>query len=351
MPRGSGQKEKLYRIIQILLDKTDENNAISVEEITRELNKYGISSERKSIYEDIETINDMNIGINVKKEKIGKANYYSVDERLFNISEIKLLVDCVQASKFLSENKSKELIKKIVTLTSVNNSKDIKSQVFVTGRVKSMNESIYGNVDNIHKAIHKGNQITFRYYRWNLQKQYEEKHKNKIYLVSPWAVLFDNENYYLVAIDEMNKIKHFRIDKMKDISILKESQSACKNLDYKHIPQYNKGHFSMYGGDIVNVRMQFANDAIGVAIDRFGRDVNIVRVDKEHFIIDVPIAVSGQFFGWVIGLGEQVKILSPQKVVDEMEIWLDSVEKMYKKRPEGLHLITHCESGITGDLS
>lgn len=317
MPKGKNQKLKLYYLAQILIKKTDDEHALTLKEIQDELLEYDVTADRKSLYDDMEAMRIM--GIDVVKEKAGNTFSYHVANKQFEIAELKLLVDAIQGSKFITEKKSNELIKKVTELASHYEAEQLRRQVVVTGRIKSMNESIYYNVDEIHNAIAMNRMICFEYLRWNLGKKLEP-YREAPYRVSPWALTWDDENYYLIAYDEdAESIKHFRVDKMRRIAILEDKRRSEKAFREFDIVTYARKSFGMYGGTEQTVRLQFENGMVGVLIDRFGKDLTIRPVDKDHSVTNVNVVVSEQFFGWIFALGSGVKIIGPEDVVQRFK--------------------------------
>ena len=330
MAKLSNQKLKIVYLMKILMELTDETHSITMAEIIEKLSTYGISAERKSIYNDIDSLKAY--GIDIIGTQEDRSYTYHIGNRQFELAELKLLVDSVQASKFITEKKSNELIKKIEGLASKFEASKLHRQVFVSGRVKTMNESIYYNVDIIHAAIADNSRITFKYFQWNVDKKQEFRHNGALYEVSPWALSWADENYYLVAYDSIKGgIKHFRVDKMKCISKNgkdREGEEVFKAFD---IASYTKKMFGMYGGEEANVRLECDNSLAGVIIDRFGKDVTLKRLDDNRFAVNVDVAVSKQFLAWIIGLGEGVKIVSPGYVVDMINDEIDRLIRQYKQ--------------------
>lgn len=242
------------------------------------------------------------------------------------------MVDSVQSAKFITAKKSNELIKKIEGLASKYEASQLHRQVFVAGRVKTMNESIYYNVDRIHTAIAENSKITFQYFQWNVEKKMELRHDGALYEVSPWSLSWDDENYYLIAYDSAKRIiKHFRVDKMlyiKSNGKAREGKTAFKSFD---MAAYARKMFGMYGGEEQWVRIECDNSFAGVMIDRFGKDVSMIRLDDKRFVVNVEVAVSRQFLAWIIGLGEGVTLAGPQNVVAMMNDEIDRLVKQYKK--------------------
>ena len=329
MPKGSNQKFKLYRLAQIMQEKTDDEHYITMPEIMKELAKYDITADRKSIYNDLRDLSVL--GIEVEGEPDGNRYHYHVVDRAFELPELKLLVDAIQSSKFITEKKSNALIKKLETLVSKYDAQKLQRQVFVSGRIKTMNESIYYTVDAIHNAISADKKIKFQYYQWNEKKEMELRHSGAWYHISPWGLSWNNENYYLVGYDsEEEKIKHFRVDKMLHIKLSKESREGNEHFKKLDMADYAKKSFGMFGGKERTVKLLVKNNLAGVIIDRFGKDVMMIPADNEHFTVSVDIHVSKQFLGWVFSLGENIKILGSDDVVEMMKGEIGRLVGQYK---------------------
>ena len=310
----SHQKLKLFYLMKILLEKTDEEHTITVPEMIVELGKLGISAERKSVYDDLEYLKLF--GLDVCSRKTRTHDYF-IGSREFELPELKLLVDSVQSSKFITHKKSMELISKIEKLTSEANAKKLHRQVFVTNRVKTVNETIYYNVDKIHDAIAANKQITFKYYDLDVNRKKVYRKNGDRYTESPVALTWDDENYYLITYKEKyDDYAHYRVDKMESIEITEEDRVLSE--EPFDLSAYSKTTFAMFGGEETEVSIKFENDLVGVVFDRFGTDVRIVKADEEHFICTVKVAVSPHFLSWIVSFGRRAKIMSPDYVVDEM---------------------------------
>jgi len=317
MAKSSNQKMKLVYLMKLFTEKTDATHFVTMSEIIDYLANNDICAERKSIYSDIDALNQY--GFLVKGFKEGGTYYYFLEKHKFELAELKLLVDAVQSSKFITLKKSNELIKKIESFASVYEAKELQRQVFVSNRVKTMNESIYMNVDRIHEAINSNKKISFQYLEWTVDKKLKLRNDGALYIMSPWALMWDNENYYMVAFDSTEeKIKHFRVDKMTSISILDEKRDGREEFKLFDMAVYARKMFGMFGGTPVNVRLECSNYLVGVIIDRFGKDTMIIPGTDDSFRINIDVELSRQFLAWVIGLGEGAKILSPDFVVDMM---------------------------------
>ncbi len=333
MPRGNNQKLKLIYLMKIFLEKTDDEHSLTLPEIQMALQAYDISAERKSLYDDIEALR--RYGLDIIGEARGKSFEYYVGQRQFELAELKLLVDAVQSSKFITVKKSTQLIKKLETLTSSHEARQLQRQVYVADRIKTMNESIYINVDILHNAISRNVKIRFQYAQWTVDKKLQLKKNGELYEVSPWALSWDNENYYLVAYDTPEaKIKHYRVDKMMKLALITEHREGREYFEQFNMAAYTKKMFGMYHGTEELVKLQFTNDLVGVVIDRFGKEISIHPVDDSHFVVFVKVAVSLQFIAWVIGLGEGARILSPEPVVTEMKKTIKQLAAMYGEETE-----------------
>ena len=317
------QKQKLLYLQKIMLEKTDENHGLTISEIKDALDGYGIIAERKSLYDDIEIL--QNFGLDICTIRTNTVRYY-VGNRDFQIPELKLLVDAIQSSKFITRKKSLELIDKLGHLVSENEGTQLRREVYVTNRVKTVNEHIYYNVDKLHNAISENKKISFQYFKWDLDfsngtKIVKTARKGgAAYKVSPWALCWDDENYYLVAYDsEAEMIKHYRVDKMERIRLLKEERDGSDKYKDFNPARYAKSVFSMFGGEECEVKLQVDNDIIGIIVDRFGSDIYVVRHDEHSFTVNVHVMLSPQFYAWLFGLSGKVKILSPEKAIIEFK--------------------------------
>ncbi len=315
MAKSSNQKLKVLYLLNIMKELTDENHGLTIMQILEELQKYGIRAERKSIYGDFEALRDF--GLTIEK-RTGKNVTYHLAERDFELPELKLLVDAVQSSKFITHKKSSTLIKKIEGLASKYEAQQLQRQVFVANRIKTMNESIYYVIDEIHRAISDDKKISFKYFEWNMKKERQYKRNGKIYMVSPWALTWDDENYYMIAFDdESSIIKHYRVDKMHGLKITDKPRMGAELFENFDIALYSKKTFGMYGGRDEQVTLRCKDKMAGVIIDRFGQDIIMYEVDKEQFEVSARVSVSPLFLTWIMNFGGDIKILSPQSVIDD----------------------------------
>ena len=327
MPKSENQKQKLLYIAKYLMEQTDENHAVSTPQLIEYLNSQGIKAERKSIYSDIETLNDFGMDIIRSEEHRGG---YMLASRQFELAEVKLLIDLVQSSKFITEKKSRELIGKLETLVSKYDAKAMQRQVQAIGRSKTMNETIYYNVDMVHTAISQNVKIRFHYFEWDVNKKTKLRKEGSFYEVSPWKLTWDDENYYLMAFDEIaGVIKHYRVDKMLDVSLMEEVRSGKEVFEAIDMAAYSKKTFGMFAGEEKTVRLLCDNSMIGVIVDEFGTEVAIRKEDEEHIMARMDVAVSPQFFGWLAGLGDRVEIIAPADVREEYKTYLAKIISCY----------------------
>lgn len=325
MPKSSNQKAKLLYLEKIFLEYSDEEHPLSMSDIINKLEVYGIKAERKSIYSDIECL--INLGYDIILQK-GKNGGYFLAGRDFELAELKLLVDSVQSSKFITKKKTDVLIKKLQGLTSRHSGRELQRQVYVADRVKVTNETVYYNVSYLHNAIAENRKIHFKYSSYNLSKQRELRNGGGDYTVSPYNLVFSEDNYYLICHYPKNaRLTHFRVDRMSDIRIADEKRKEISEVMGKgfNLGEYLKNTFDMFGGDTKKVSLLCENSLINAVIDRFGEDVYIRKNDEESFIASVSVNVSPTFFAWVFTFGGKMKISAPESVANE---FIKTAERM-----------------------
>lgn len=328
MPKGTNNKYKLYHLAQIMLDRTDDEHYITMPEIMDALKEYEVTADRKTIYADLKDLDKF--GIEVDGEPIGNRYRYHVISRLFELPELKLLVDAIQSSKFITAKKSNELIKKLELLVSRYDAMKLQRQVFLSERVKTLNETVYYSVDAIHNAISENKKIKFQYFQWNAKKEMVLRHDGAYYHISPWGLSWDDENYYLVGYDsEVESIKHYRVDKMLNLQVTEAEREGKEHFKKLDMAEYAKKSFGMYGGKEEKVKLLVKNELAGVIIDRFGKDLMMIPKDDKHFTVNIDVRVSGPFIGWIVSLGDGVKIIGPDDVVERMKKEAEQLVKQY----------------------
>ena len=312
MPKSDNQKLKIFYILDYLQKNSHPDHPVRASELIAMLEKYDIRCERKTVYSDIAALQDYGVDI---VSIPGKSGGYYIASRNFELPELKLLIDAVQSSRFLTEKKSRELIEKLCRECSVHEAKLVRRDVLVSGRVKSMNETIYYNVDAIQEAIGQNVQITFRYFDWNLDGS--RKYREKTYAASPYGLCQDNENCYLLAYSDRHGITSYRVDRMADIRLSDESRIPCPELTGQNLVAHATRLFQMFSGEANDVKMRFHRSLVNVVVDRFGRETMLIPDGEDHFVFTTKVAVSPLFLSWVIGFGSKAKILHPQSVADQ----------------------------------
>lgn len=314
MPKSDNQKLKILYIRDYLQKNSHEGHPVRANELISMLDKHNISADRKTIYSDVAALIDYGDDI---LSIPGKNGGYYVASRTFETPELKLLIDAVQSSKYLTERKSRELIEKLCKQCNEDEAKLIKRNVVVSGRVKSMNETIYYNVDAIQEAISQNRQITFRYFDWDFGGK--RKYREKGYVASPYGLCQDNENCYLLAHSQRHGITHYRVDRMSDIELLEDKRTPCPELTGSALNEHAQRLFSMYSGEMTDVKLRFHRDLINVVVDRFGRNAMLIPEDENHFNVTVKVAVSPMFLSWLLGFGDKVEILHPAGVIEDFK--------------------------------
>ena len=313
MPKSPNQKTKLLHLYQIMLHQTDEDHPITVAQMIEQLARYDIKAERKSIYDDLEALRLFGLDIQCRR---GKTPGWFVGERDFELPEVKLLMDAVQSSRFITQKKSDVLIHKLESLASMHQAGQLQRQVYVSGRIKVMNESIYYNVDKLHTAIAGQKAITFRYFDYDIHRQKVFRQEGGRYIVSPYGLIWNSENYYLVAFDHAHQeMRHYRVDKMTEIVVTGLPREGRKQYPDFQLAQYGQKHFGMYSGREITVTLRGRREKAGLVWDRFGQDVILVPDGEEHFTVTIPVVMSPQFFGWLMGLDGSLTLVAPAEAV------------------------------------
>lgn len=324
MSKSDNQKLKIFYILDYLQRHSHADHPVRASELIAMLEKYAIQCERKTIYSDIAALQDYGIDI---VSVPGKNGGYYIASRNFELPELKLLIDAVQSSRFLTEKKSRELIEKLCKECSVHEAKLVRRDVLVSGRVKSMNETIYYSVDTIQEAISQNVQISFRYFDWNLDRS--RKYRDKTYIASPYGLCQDNENCYLLGYSDRHGITSYRVDRMADIQLLEDPRIPCPELTGKNLVEHANRLFQMFSGESADVKMRFHRSLLNVVVDRFGQEVMLIPDGEDHFVFTARVAVSPLFLSWIIGFGSKAKILHPQSVADQCRALCQEVLSQY----------------------
>ena len=312
MPKSEKQKLKVLYVLDYLKRNSHEDHPVGAKELIGMLDMHGITCDRKAVYSDIRALQDYGVDIETLH---GKGGGFYIASRNFELPELKLLIDAVQSSRFLTEKKSRDLIHKLCAECSEDDARLIRREVLVSGRVKSMNESIYYNVDAIQEAIAQNRQISFRYFDYGIDGQ--RQYRDRDYTASPYGLCQDNENYYLLAHSTRHGVTSYRVDRMEKICLEEAPRTPCPELAGEGLARYAGRMFQMFSGEPTAVKFRFHRDLANAVIDRFGRDTMLIPDGAEHFVFSMEIAVSPLFLGWVAGFGDRARILSPQSVIDD----------------------------------
>lgn len=327
MPKSPKQKQKLLYLAKYLMQKTDEQHAVTTPQLIEYLAANDISAERKSIYDDIETL--CNFGMDIVRQSGPKGGYF-LASRDFELAEVKLLVDLVQSAKFITQKKSHDLIHKLEQQVSTFDAKTLQRQVVVADRNKTENETIYYSVDVIYEAIAKDIKVRYQYFEWDIKKEMSLRKGGAYYEVSPWLLTWDDENYYLVAYDEKaGMMKHYRVDKMLHIELMEENRQGRELFEQMDVAAFSKKTFGMFAGKEETVQLICENGLIGVLVDRFGRNVPMRAWDEEHVLVRANVQVSSQFFGWLAGFSNRVRIHTPEHLKQEYREYLVKILDVY----------------------
>ena len=324
MPKSDNQKLKIFYILDYLNRNSHEKHPVRASELMDMLqNQHNISCDRKTVYSDIAALQDYGVDI---VSVPGKNGGYFIATRNFELPELKLLIDAVQSSRYLTEKKSRELIEKLCRECSVHDARLMRRDMLVSGRVKSMNETIYYNVDTIQEAISQNRKIRFRYFDWGIDGQ--RRYREKGYEASPYGLCQDNENCYLLAYSPRHGVTSYRVDRMADIELMEQTRTPCPELTGKALNQYAARMFQMFQGQETDVKLRFHRRFVNAVIDKFGREILLIPDGEEHFVFTVKVAVSPMFLSWVVGFGRDARILHPQSVIDQCrQMCLDALEQ------------------------
>ena len=313
MPKSDNQKLKIFYILDYLQENSHQDHPVRASELISMLDsRHNIQCDRKTVYSDILALQDYGVDI---ESVPGRNGGYYIASRNFELPELKLLIDAVLSSRFLTEKKSRELIEKLCSQCSVYDARLMRRDVLVSGRVKSMNETIYYNVDAIQDAIAENRQISFRYFDYALDGS--RRYRDRDYQASPYGLCQDNENCYLLALSPRHGVTSYRVDRMSDIVVLEEKREPCPELSGKALVTHANRLFQMYSGEETTVKLRFHRSLVNVVFDRFGTDIMLIPEGDEHFVFTVNVAVSPMFLSWIIGFGTKAKVLHPQSVIDQ----------------------------------
>lgn len=321
MPKSPNQKQRILLLARIFLEETDENHPLSMRQLLARLDAADILADRRTLYDDFACLTLMGMEI----QQAGKGKYFT-ESRLFETAELKLLTDAVASARFLSEKKSQQLIGKLTTLASYSSRKELNRQLHVAGKAKTVNEQVNYSVDALHRAIRENRQVSFRYFDWSVRKERVYRRNGELYVVSPWALLWEDERYYLLAYSSRtNSIRHYRVDKTESLTVTSLPREGADVFAEVRPETYASRVFGMFGGTEQTVTLRAEEELAGVFIDRFGSEIVFLN-DGDHFRVSLRVVPSGNFFGWVFSFGGRVRIISPASVQEEFDRCLRALE-------------------------
>lgn len=315
MAKKSNQRTKLLVLYQLLLKKGDEDHPITTPELIEALEREGVPAERKSIYADMEALQEYGVDVQLRK---GRGGGWFIGERDFELPELKLLVDAVQSSRFITRKKSETLIRKLSALTSEHQARQLRRQVYVDRRVKTDNENVYYAIDQLHTAIAGRRLVTFRYFDYNVHREKVLRREGELYRVTPFGLIWSDENYYMVGWERGGtEMRHYRVDRMSGLTVLPEAGDCPRDYENFDLAEYGQRHFHMFSGQEAKVRLRCQNHFVNVMLDRFGQEAMLIPDGEDHFVLTVDAVVSPQFYGWLFGLGHEVELTAPAWAVEE----------------------------------
>ena len=312
-------KTRILLILDLLKKKTDESHALKASDLLESIQNEGLKCDRKTLYDDIRSLTDA--GFDIIHEQGGGYKLLSGE---FEDAELRLLADAVYSSKFISAGKTRILAEKLKNQTSIYMASSMIRNIY-SSDTKTPNEEVLYNVDTLSRAIQNEKNVEFEYLVWGKDKKLVTKGKKKR-ILSPWALIWQDQNYYLLAYDpEAGKMKHFRVDKMRHVLETQESRQGEDEYRKIDVSSYIEETFSMYGGKQETIILDFPEELIGIAYDRFGTDITQRKGEAGRIIVRTKCYVSNQFYGWLTGLGPDVKLAGPDTAVSEYKEYLNNL--------------------------
>ncbi len=319
-------KLKTLIVMKVLQDDSDEEHPVTAADIDRKLQGYGMYADRRSIYGDIQALEQF--GMDIVKAP-GNRGWY-LAERELELPELKILIDAVQVAKFISPKKSEALIRKLEGFAGRHQARKLHRQIFLSNPAKTGFEKVYYIVDLLYEAMSENFRISFQYAEWTEKKEQRLRHGGKVYTVSPWGLIWDDENYYLLAYDpEIQDIKHYRVDRMMNAQVLPHMEREGAAVYEQYQKNFSGKTFGMFGGEEVNVTLKCANRTAGVIIDRYGLDVMMVPKRNGYFTVHFSVNISPQFFGWIAANGTDMEILEPAGIRRQYKDFLAAALELY----------------------
>ena len=310
------QKIKLLMMVEILRQKTDEDHPLTTYELVDELAAIGITCDRRTLAKDVELLNEF--GYNVKVKGVSRQNGYYMDNRNFSLPEIKILMDAVQAAGFIPERQTEKLIDKIADIGGSHRAEILKENIVCFNTTKHTNEAIYDNVAGLEKALCSKKQASFYYFDRDEDGNRVYRKEKKRYVVEPMALIFNDDNYYLMTwSSKYNGITNYRVDRMDEVAVEEEDVSENAIMEDSDIAEFNEAAFKMYGGELTDVVLELDEKLIGVIHDKFGEKTKMIRTAEGKCVASVKVQISPTFWGWLFQFVGEMKIISPEPLMEE----------------------------------
>lgn len=316
MAQENWQKIKLLKLIDLLRQETDEQHPLTTMQICARMEEMDIPCDRRTLSKDIALLNDM--GIEIQWNWVGKEKGYYTEDRAFSVPELKILIDAVQAASFITPAKTEDLIKKIAELGGMNRANILQSNLVCFNTRKHNNESIYYNVDAIETALQTKKKIIFKYFDLGVNGEKVYRRDGHHYVVEPVALVFNEDNYYAVVYSSKHdNTANYRVDRMDMVEVIEESVSE-RALEFRSdVPEYTEQAIKMYGGEQIAVVLEFDSKLAGVVYDRFGESTKMIESADDRYVATVKVQLSPTFWGWLFQFGNQMKVISPDTVIEE----------------------------------
>jgi predicted DNA-binding transcriptional regulator YafY len=323
-------KERLLKLMEILREQTDEDHELSFEELMLHFKlAYGTEMKlnKNSLKDDIDHLIQSGFDVTINQVKEGLPKYYSHQYRLFELYELRMLIDAVVSARFITKDETKNLIRKIKKLTSMHQAKMLQNEILIDSSVKSESPMVRLTIHEIHQAIAEKKSITFQYGRYNVDKQFTLSRGGGRYYVKPLALTWTNDFYYLIAFfKEADEIRHYRIDRLRNVEV-KEETFTFEPFD---VSKYVQSTFHMFAGSEEWIKIRFHNELINVMLDKFGKDVNINKEGEEHFILTTKARHSEGLASWILNWGSQAKVISPPSLVEKIKTEIEKMNEIYR---------------------
>ena len=315
MVQDNYRKIKLLKLLELLRSDSDESNPMTTSDLCGRLEKMGIVCDRRTLSKDISLLNEH--GYEIMSTTVGHEKGYYIDDRGFSVPELKILIDAVQASSFITEKKTRELVEKLAQLGGNHRAELLKGNLVCFNTRKHTNEHIFYNVDALEQAVEQQKKVLFRYFTLNERGEKVYRRDGHRYVVEPVALVFNEDNYYVITYsDRYDSTVTYRVDRMDGVAVVEEPISEKAVQLRQEMAQYTEQVFKMYGGQLEDVVLEFEDTLVGVVFDKFGENTQMMRVGEKKCVATVKVRVSPTFWGWLFQFAGEMRVLSPQWVME-----------------------------------